>query len=266
MPIVAISRGSFTHGSQVAEKVAQKLRYECVARESLLAEASGEYDIPEVRLMRAVDGAPSLWQRLSSGKDRFVAYIEAAVLKHLRHDDVVYHGLFGHLFVATIPQILKVRVVAGVEDRASIVMLRDKVDRKEAIARVRQDDQERNAWSRHFYGVEVDDPTGYDLVLNAGQLSVDVAAEIVCRTVELPRYQIAPAARRQIDDLAIAAAVKAAIVDIKPAAVVQCAQGRVEIAITEKVLRADVVAERVRQRAVTIAGVEAVEVHSELSG
>ena len=36
MQIITISRGSFSHGKEIAEKVAETLGYECVSREILL--------------------------------------------------------------------------------------------------------------------------------------------------------------------------------------------------------------------------------------
>ena len=116
MSIVTISRGSYSRGKEVAEKVAQKLGYECISRDILL-EASEQFNIPEIKLVRAIHDAPSVLDRFTYGKDRYVAYIRAALLKHVQKDNVVYHGLAGHLFLEGIPHVLKVRIIADLEDR-----------------------------------------------------------------------------------------------------------------------------------------------------
>jgi len=51
MPIITISRGSYSRGKDVAEKLAQRLGYECLSRDILL-EASDEFNIPEIKLIR----------------------------------------------------------------------------------------------------------------------------------------------------------------------------------------------------------------------
>lgn len=51
MAIITISRGSYSKGKEVAEKVAEKLGYTCISRD-LLVEASRQFDIPEMRLGR----------------------------------------------------------------------------------------------------------------------------------------------------------------------------------------------------------------------
>ena len=52
MSVITISRGSYSRGKEVAEKVAKQLGYECISRDILL-EASEEFNIPEIRLIRA---------------------------------------------------------------------------------------------------------------------------------------------------------------------------------------------------------------------
>jgi hypothetical protein len=39
MSVITISRGSYSHGKEIAEKVAQKLGYECISREIILEAA-----------------------------------------------------------------------------------------------------------------------------------------------------------------------------------------------------------------------------------
>ncbi|MGO8880778.1 MAG: cytidylate kinase family protein [Desulfomonilaceae bacterium] len=64
MAIITISRGSYYRGREVAEKLAAQLGYECISREIIL-EASKEFNIPEIKLVRAfceVSGG-NLWRK-----------------------------------------------------------------------------------------------------------------------------------------------------------------------------------------------------------
>ena len=82
MSIVTISRGSYSRGKEVAEKLARALNYECISREIIL-EASEHFNIPELKLVRAIHDAPTILDRFTSGKERFVAFFRAALLTHL---------------------------------------------------------------------------------------------------------------------------------------------------------------------------------------
>ncbi len=99
MPVVTISRGTYSKGKEIAEKLAEKLGYECISRD-IIIEASKEFNIPEVKLIRALHDAPSVLDRFTYGKERYIAYIRYALLDYVRKDNVVYHGLAGHFFPA----------------------------------------------------------------------------------------------------------------------------------------------------------------------
>ena len=97
MSIICISRGSYYRGKEVAEKVAALLGYECVSRDSLLA-ASDEFGIAEIKLTRNIQHATQILERYSFGRERYINYISAAILKRLKRDNHVYHGLAGQFF------------------------------------------------------------------------------------------------------------------------------------------------------------------------
>jgi cytidylate kinase len=226
MAIITISRGSYSKGKEVAEKVAGKLGYQCISRDVLL-EASKEFNIPEIRLVRAIHDAPSIFKGLQQSKEQYIAYIRAAVLKHLSQDNVVYHGLAGHFFVSGLSYVLKVRILADLEDRVALEMEREKISAGEALAVIKKDDEERRRWSRELYGIDTWDPALYDLVIHIRELTTDDAAELICRTARLKQFTATPESLKSIHDLALAAEVKAALMDIQYDVEVQADDGHV---------------------------------------
>ena len=53
MQIICVSRGSFGYGNELAEKLAQKLGYDCIARENLTDSAT-DIGIPVGKIEAAV--------------------------------------------------------------------------------------------------------------------------------------------------------------------------------------------------------------------
>ncbi|MCG6945083.1 MAG: cytidylate kinase-like family protein, partial [Deltaproteobacteria bacterium] len=76
MSIIAITRASYSHGKEVAERVARELNYECISKE-IISLASQEFDGPENWLRRAVEQAPTLLDRFRYGKQKYVAYLRS---------------------------------------------------------------------------------------------------------------------------------------------------------------------------------------------
>lgn len=230
MPIITISRGSYSRGKEVAEKVAQKLGYECISRE-VLVEASNEFNVPEVKLLHAIRDAPSILDHFTFGRDRYIAYIQAALLARFQSDNVVYHGQAGHYFVSNISHTLKVRIIAETEDRVKVVMEREGIPQDKALRVLKEIDEARRKWSRHLYGIDTHDPALYDLVIRVKKLSTDDAAELVCRAAGLDQFQATAASRQALDDLLLASRVRAALIDQYPRGTATAAQGVVRIGL-----------------------------------
>jgi len=259
MSIIMISRGSFSRGREVAENVAQKLGYECIARDVLL-EASKEFNVDELKLDHALRDAPSFFSRLSYGKERYVAYIRAALLEHLKRDNVVYCGLAGQFFVRDVSHALKVRIISDVEKRVRLVMERDGISERAAISLIKRIDKERKEWSEQVYGVDNTDPSLYDMVLQIQKLTVDGAVDIICRAARLQHLQATDESRRMLEDAALAAAVKAILVEAHPDAEVASQDGVVYISAKTTETEELRMEEEVRKLARNIPGVKDIKI------
>ncbi|MGD9055005.1 MAG: cytidylate kinase-like family protein [Desulfobacterales bacterium] len=215
MSIITISRGSYSRGKEIAEKVAAKLDYECISRD-LLLEVSKEHNIPELKLVHAIHDAPGMLKRLNRKEEKYIAFIKSALLNHLKSDNVVYHGLAGHFFVKDVPHALKVRVLSDMEDRIRLEMERKNIDAEEARSMLEKDDEERRKWSQRLYGIDTADPSLYDLVVHIKQLTVDDAVDLICDIVSKEHFKTTPDSQRKIEDLALSAAINKALIDVGP--------------------------------------------------
>lgn len=224
MPIITISRGSYSRGKEVAEKVARELGYECISRDVLL-EASAEFNIPEIKLIRALHDAPSVLERFTYGKERYISYIKSAFMQHIRKDNIVYHGLSGHFFLQGLPNVLKVRIIADMEDRVKEEMAREEISAEKALYVLKKDDDERRKWSLQIYGTDPWDSRLYDMVLHIKTLTVQDAIDMIVDTVRKPNFQTTAQARKITDDLALAARVQANLAETAPKIKVQAEDG-----------------------------------------
>lgn len=210
MAIITISRGSFSYGKEIAEKVAEKLNYECVSREILL-KASQYFHVSEKTLLESIHDAPSLLERITHGRERYITYIRAALLEHVKKDNVVYHGHAGHLLIPEIHHVLKVRVIAELDERIALVQQRNHLSRNEAIAHIADEDKQRALWTRYLYKVDIDDPCLYDMILHIGGLRISDAIEIICSAARCETFKATPESKRALNDLALQVHVSTAI-------------------------------------------------------
>ena len=116
MQIITISTDRYTQGDEIAEKVAQKMGYDCVSREIILS-AAKEFGVPEMKLLRAIKDTPTILNMFSRERQRYMVYIKAVVADYMLKHDIVYHGLVGHPIIRGVSHVLKVRIIANMEDR-----------------------------------------------------------------------------------------------------------------------------------------------------
>ena len=221
MGVITISRGSYSKGKEIAEKLSNNLQYECFSRDVLL-EASAHFNIPELKLVRAIHDAPSYLYRFGHRKDKYIIFIREAFLANIQKDNIVYHGLAGHFFIKEIPNILKVRIVANIEDRVKEEMRRENISEKEAYRLITKDDEERRKWSMNLYGIDTKDSTLYDVVLHIDNLQVDDAVEILSDIAKRPCFQTTQESRVMINDSYLATKAHSIIYGKIPAAEVKC--------------------------------------------
>lgn len=232
MSVITISRGSYSRGKEVAEKVARKLGYECISRDILL-EASEEFNMPEVKLVRALHDSPSVLERFIHGKERYVSYIRKALLQHVQRDNVVYHGLAGHYFLLDIPHVLKVRIIADMEARVKEEVRRESISEEKALYILKKDDDERRKWGLRVYGIDTWDSRLYDMILHIKTLTVEDATELICQAVRKPAFEATPESQKILNDLLLSAKVHAALVKLSPRTSVIADDGVVRIGTAE---------------------------------
>lgn len=188
MAIVTISRGTYSGAKTIAETLARQLGYPCISQENIFSTAK-EFGVPEKELNAALIKPPNIL-RLSPGKRIAIMNVIRASLLKLSHEgNLVYHGFVGHLLLGGAFHILRVRVIASMEYRIAAAMRRHNETRQQAITRIRLRDKQSVYWSRFLYGVDWQDSSLYDIVLNIERISIDDAVETLMRMTSLESFQ-----------------------------------------------------------------------------
>jgi cytidylate kinase len=253
MSIITISRGSYSRGKEVAEKLAQSLNYRCLSRDILL-EASERFNIPEIKLVRAIHDAPSILERFTTfSREVYVAYIRSALLRHAQDDNLVYHGLAGHFLLNRIPHVLKVRIIADLQARTQEEMKRENIPAPEARRILLKDDEERRKWSKSLFGIDTWDCSLYDLVIRIKHISVDRAVDIIKCTLKDPRFQATPEGQKRVEEMSLAAGIEAALIQDIPHVQVEAREGQVFIYLHKDLCQDPELMSRVKNLAAKVA-------------
>lgn len=211
MPVITITRGAFSGGQALAERVAGILGYRCVSREVLI-EASQRYGIPEAKFTEVLETEPRWWERWLESMRLYRIVLQAAMCEVAQEGNLVYHGHAGHELFPGIRHVLKVHLTAPMAFRVQQVCAREGMAEEAAIQYIEQVDKARYRRLQAVFGADWRDPSRYDLVLNIAQMTLETAAVLVVEATRREDYQPTPESERAFQDLTVTARVQAALV------------------------------------------------------
>jgi cytidylate kinase len=210
MSLVVISREMGSGGTQIGKAVAERLGYRFVDREVIL-EAAHRYDIQEEEMARLEESKPTFWQRFNKDRDRYVAFLRAAVCGFAVQDHTVIAGRAAPLLLKGIDHALCVRITAPLAVRAARVAEEEDISQAQAEAKVKRYDAESSARLTWLFDTDCSLPIHYDLVLNTARGTLESLSQIIVYTVQLPLFQPTPESLRALRNLSLTAQVQAAL-------------------------------------------------------
>lgn len=181
-PWVTISKQIGSGGVELAHRVAAELGWQVYDREIL--EAIAEHTDVRDAILSRLDERDMSWmedtvRRLIApgepGRAAYLLELARVVLSLARQGRAVILGRGANWLLN--PEFgLRVRTVAPLEARIERFARETAVDAGTARARVQEEDREVGRFIRHAFGRDIDDPAGYDLVLNLGGMTLEAAA------------------------------------------------------------------------------------------
>ncbi len=184
-PWISISKQAGAESEGIAEILGGSLGWQVFDRE-LVEAIARETSTRERVLSRLDEKAVSrfdewLAQLIVPGQRPQVAYLQemARVIWALaKHGHVILLGRGANWFLDA-RHGLRVRIVAPHDVRVARIAAQEALSPKEAERWLRSADASTAAFIRQVYRRDIDDPLGYDLVVNTGALEREVAAEAI---------------------------------------------------------------------------------------
>jgi cytidylate kinase/CBS domain-containing protein len=203
MAIISVCRAIHSGGEALAENLGQRLGFRVFSREAVVVEAAKRYGVSEEELIDSLRSPPSFWDKLSHKRQRFILALVATLGEIVRDDDVVYHGIAGHMLLRELPNVLKLRLVMPMETRIRSAMAAHNLSHEAAIRIIQESDARRSTWMRRMYNVSATDTSLYDMVINLDQMSIESATDLIAEFLKRDEFQSTPETRRELEDFAL---------------------------------------------------------------
>ena len=215
MPVIAITREMGSLGRDVAQGLGEALRLPVVYHE-VIDHLADRLRVRKSHVIHLLDGSAGLLERLTADRTSLSLYtadeIYAIAAGAANQGGAVIRGWGATQLLHDVPHAVCVRVCAPFELRKRRMMERvGSEDEPRVAEEIRINDEAHNAIMRRHFAVQWTDPEHYDLVLNTKRVSVEECVAEVLALVRAPQFAETERSRQKLDDLALAARVRAAL-------------------------------------------------------
>jgi cytidylate kinase len=212
MAIVAITREMGTLGKDVATGLGRALNVPVIYHE-VIDHLADRMRVRKSHVIRLLDGSAGLLERLTADKTSMAIFSADEIFDlALKNGGAVIRGWGATHLLRDVPNAVCVRVCAPKELRKQRMMERLDTDDAAAVGEeIRMNDEAHTAIMKRHFGLNWTEPEHYDVVLNTERVAIDDCVDEVLGLVRSPEFADSNEARKQLQNLALAARVKAAL-------------------------------------------------------
>lgn len=199
LPTIALSREAGARGTSVAREIGRRLDWPVYDHE--LVQAIAQEMHIHTSLLESVDERHKDWlqERVEAlcnvpavSEAAFVRRLVKSLLSLAAHGKCIIVGR-GAPHVLPASSTLRVRLVAALEDRITVLVQELGLSREQAAQHVEETDRQRARFIKEHFFADAADPLNYDLVLNTSRWSVGECAELVIDALHKRQARAAPA-------------------------------------------------------------------------
>jgi len=212
MPIIAITREMGSLGKDVAVGLGQSLDLP-VCYHEVVEPLADRMRVRKSHVTSLIDGSAGLLERLTADKTSLAIFSADEIFElALQGQGAVVRGWGATHLLRDVRHAICVRVCAplGLRKRRMMERLNTKDDTAVSVE-IHCNDEAHTAIMRRNFGLQWTDPENYDVVFNTERVSVEECVDEVIRLAKSDAFAETPKSRQQLEDLALAARVRAAL-------------------------------------------------------
>ncbi len=182
-PVITISREPGSGGSEIARRLAEKLKMDLVGAQIIqkIAESADISSkliesLDEKEITRRDDWLSSLFETRHLWVDNYLYHLTKVIGTFGRQGNFVIVGR-GAQYILPPEDTFRLRFIAPMEVKIQNVMRDFGSSKEDAEKYIIKTDSDRRAYLRKYFNADVADPIHYDMVINTGKLGIDGTVE-----------------------------------------------------------------------------------------
>lgn len=184
MTVVTFSREAHSGTQDLARLLADRLGYRFVGRDELTDMVSARSGIKRDAQTQETEGRSlSLWEQLgeqlTGEREAYITALRQAVTELAIADNVVIVGHGAGLFLSDMRSVVRVFVVAPMDDRVARLQVEQHLDASQARQTIERQDRQSAEYLRYLFGINWLDPHHWDVVVNTGRTESEAVLDML---------------------------------------------------------------------------------------
>jgi cytidylate kinase len=109
----------------------------------------------------------------------YLKFIRTTIEQLWRRDNIVIIGRGGQVILRDKKDVFHVRIIASLGYRLEVIMKQTGLDQTSAMKLIQKNDKRQAKFIKYCYNVDWDDAALYHLIVNAGEMSTELAAKFI---------------------------------------------------------------------------------------
>jgi CheY-like chemotaxis protein/cytidylate kinase len=260
MSVVSLFSGSYCHGEDLARKVSAMLGYRLIDDTALIQKAGERFQMDESKLLRAMAGKPSIFNKFTHERERSLACLKMVLAELITLDNIVFFGFSSLLVPRDISHVLNVCVIADTNYRIDVAMKKENISDKDAWKKIHKDDETAVLWAEHLFNQKDPwTPALYDMVIPMDKNSVEEAAALIYQNIQKQVLRPTEASQQKAADFLLASQVEMELAKAGHNVLVSGKDGHITLAINKHVLMLSSLEQELRKIVDAVPGVRSIE-------
>ena len=180
--VVTIGRQLAAGGRDIGKRLAERLHLRYFDKE-LLLEAARQSGIAEELFFRADEHYNLFTLALSTDSQKLFQFQSDTIRGLAEEGNCLFLGRAADYILRERKDLFSVFLTADMPDRIRLVMEKDGLSEKEAMAFIEKTDRKRADYYNFFTGRRWGDSSGYDICLNTSSFGIEGTIEIICESI-----------------------------------------------------------------------------------
>jgi two-component system, OmpR family, response regulator CpxR len=259
MSSIALFYSIFIEEKEIREKLAAASGFDVIQDSDIINEICQKYKISQDKVERALYGVASVFNKFTLERERIIALFKASLAERLKKTGNIYSGSISLLVPSDVSHVLRVGLFDKTSSRIKRAMA-EGLTEKNAIKLIKKNDADAAAWAEFLYKKKANDPSLYDIVVQAGVGNPESTVQLIMENYHKPAVLESKTSRQAVDDMALGAQVELALVEKGYATEVKCSKGEITLLVNKSVYNFSKLADTLTAISKGVSGVESVEV------